>query len=360
MARHKKPRNERRPTILDGVLQFLCGLCVMGLAATAMFFGWMYYGTGMDTGTITRQLERSTPVKIETVSEDRVATLRTDNIPPEREPNYGELFAYIRVPSLGKDWKRPIQQGVDDAILASMGAGHYPKTALPGQQGNSAYAGHDTPTDFGAFYDLPSGTEVILESAANWYVYRLNRHLLTTVSDVSVLEPDAADAERGITLTTCWPRFAARDTGQRFVWHGSFVGWAPKSDGVPQALATRKVTVSERLNRHLDTVSEQVGMPVTGVLAIGSLAMWVICNCICWLCNYRRAAERWLRSSWNPVVWIWRLQGGMTGNRYVSAVIRSLTLALFVAACTFAMWRGVCPWMVDTFAFLPDVPRPAI
>lgn len=340
------------------LLQFISGTAViLGLLA-GVFFAWAYWGAGMDVGHVTRELEHATTTRIETADTDKVATLRTDDPPVQATPAEGELFAYLRVPHLGKTWRRPVQQGVSDRILSSLGAGHYPDTAMPGQVGNSAYAGHDTPDDFGAFYDLPEGAEVIVEGASVWYVYRLTEHLITTAQDTGVLDAHAAGVARGITLTTCWPQYVTEDTGQRFVWHGEFVGWAPKSDGVPASLAQTHVTVSERLNRRLDRVSEQVGMPLSGMLAVCFAAMWAVMDGVLWLINRRRAAARWRDGSCNPLVWAWRLQAGASGNRWVSGALRLVTLLLMCTAVVFASWRWLCPWLSDVVPWLPDVPHP--
>lgn len=356
MPRHAKTKPSRR--IWFKLLQFTSGAAVLLGLFAGVFFAWAYWGVGMDVGTVTRDLETATTTRIETADWDKTATLRHDKPPVEATPAEGELFAYIHVPHLGKTWKRAIQQGVSDRILASLGAGHYPQTAMPGQAGNSAYAGHDTPGDFGAFYDLPAGSEVIIESAANWYAYKLTNHLITTAQDTSVLDADAAGSDRGITLTTCWPQYVAEDTGQRFVWHGVFIGWAPKTDGVPASLAQKHVTVSERVNRGLDRVSEQVGMPLSGVLAACFAAMWLIADGIMWLVNRRRAAARWKDGSWNPLVWVWRLQAGAGGNKWVSGALRIFTLLFLCAAVVFASWRWACPWLSDTVPWLPHVPHP--
>ena len=340
------------------LLQFISGTAILLGMLAGVFFAWAYWGVGMDVGTVTRDLETATTTRIETADWDKVAALRHDEPPVEAAPAEGELFAYIHVPHLGKDWKRPIQQGVSDRILASLGAGHYPQTAMPGQVGNSAYAGHDTPGDFGAFYDLPEGSEVIIEGASHWYVYKLTRHLITIAQDTGVLDADAAGVQRGITLTTCWPQYVAEDTGQRFVWHGVFAGWATKADGVPASLAQKHVTVSERLIRGFDRVSERVGMPLSGVLAVCCAAMWVVADGALWLVNRRRAAARWRDVSWNPLVWVWRLQAGVGGNKWVSGTARTLTLLLLCAAIVFASWRWLCPWLADTAPWLPDVPHP--
>lgn len=359
-AANVAPRKRLSPLL--AILQFLSGTLTIAGVLAGMFFTWAYWGVSVDTDTVTRTMERGASVQIETPVSDKIAQLRTDDPPVEQEPPMGELYAYIRVPALGVDWKRGIQQGVSDTILANMGAGHYPTTPLAGQVGNSAYAGHDTPGDFGAFYDLQAGDEIIIESASNWYVYRLTSHQITVNTDMSVLDADATGAERGITLTTCWPRFVTHDSGQRFVWHGSFYGWAPKSDGLPSSLAQTRVTTAEQLHRTLVQVSERVDMPVSGVVALCFALMWAAGNGVCWLFSAKQMRRLWQESgpTWNPVAWVWRLQAGVSDNRVVFTVFRVLWFLLLLAAIWFAVWRWVCPWAVDTFPWIPDTPHPSI
>lgn len=364
MAKHATPTpasasHKNQPSIITGILQFISGMCVIAGTLCAIFFTWAYWGVSMDTAIVTRQMEHATTVQIETPVQDKIAPLRTATPPVEAQPPTGQLYAYIRVPALGVEWKRGIQEGVSDEILSNMGAGHYPQTPLAGQVGNSAYAGHDTPNDFGAFYDLEAGNEVIIEGATNWYVYELTDHLITTNTDGSVLSNEAIQAARGITLTTCWPRFTAQDTGQRFVWHGVFKGWAPKSEGVPESLAQTHTTFNDHVTRTMNTISNTVNMPVTGVLAIGFAMIWVICNGFCWIIARKSTLQRLQDApiTYNPVTWLWRLQAGLSSHKVVANILRFIWFIIMLAAVWFAMWRWVCPWAAETLSWVPNTPH---
>ncbi len=102
-----------------------------------------------------------------------------------------------------------VVQGVSDEDLRR-GPGHYPQTALPGQVGNAAIAGHRT--TYGApFYSLNElrvGDSISLtDTAGRTFVYRVSEPpRVVSPSDVSVLDPTPFAQ---LTLTTCNPRFSA-------------------------------------------------------------------------------------------------------------------------------------------------------
>ena len=92
------------------------------------------------------------------------------------------------------------------------GPGHYPGTALPGDDGNFAVAGHRT--TYGApFFNLDQlrkGDEVIVTARdGSRYTYRVRQQEIVAPGDTWVIGPDPL--ERGkptLTLTTCNPRFS--------------------------------------------------------------------------------------------------------------------------------------------------------
>nr|MBA2529402.1 class E sortase [Euzebyales bacterium] len=93
------------------------------------------------------------------------------------------------------------------------GPGHYVGTALPGQLGNFAVAGHRT--TYGApFYhldDLRSGDEVLVtDRNGRRYTYRVRTQEVVAPGDSWVTGPDPLETGRPtLTLTTCNPRFSA-------------------------------------------------------------------------------------------------------------------------------------------------------
>lgn len=127
----------------------------------------------------------------------------------EAAPKPHEPFAVIRIPRIDKlqeGWN--IVQGVSTRDLKT-GAGHMPRTPLPGQPGNSVISGHRT--TYGApFHDLDVlewGDTIEVETAIGEHTY--------AVRETYIVKPDeiwVTNALPGswLTLTTCNPRFSAR------------------------------------------------------------------------------------------------------------------------------------------------------
>src|SRR6476646_3354046 len=88
----------------------------------------------------------------------------------------GTGIAYLYIPRLGRDYGYAIVQGTSDADLEK-GPGHYTGTALPGQKGNFAVAGHRVGKGepFLNLDHLQFGDAVIVETESQWFVYRVMR-----------------------------------------------------------------------------------------------------------------------------------------------------------------------------------------
>jgi sortase A len=198
----------------------------------------------------------------------------------------GKAFAKLYIPSFGADYQFTVQQGVDAETL-EVGPGHYKDTALPGEPGNFAVAGHRVGkgAPFNDLDLLESCDAIVVETGSDFFVYRVlpmagevdgwaegkgstaecagvpslhdpaaadggpygqtvgRRIVLPTRGDavapvpyqpVGVLPP--ASQASLITLTTCHPQFSDRE---RMIIHG--VLWkqfkkGPDSGGYPQLL----------------------------------------------------------------------------------------------------------------------------
>jgi sortase A len=133
-----------------------------------------------------------------------------------------------------------IVEGVSVADLR-VGPGHYPGTALPGQVGNFAVAGHRAThgNGFMRLNELVPGDLVVVEVQDAWLTYRVTGHEVVDPSDVSVIAPVPGDpgvppTQPLITLTTCDPWYSA---AHRLIVHGKLQSVTPKSAGLPAALA---------------------------------------------------------------------------------------------------------------------------
>jgi sortase A len=143
----------------------------------------------------------------------------------------GEGIANIYIPRFGRDYAWTIVQGTNQTDLAK-GPGHYVGTALPGQIGNFAIAGHRVGKGepFLNQDKLKPGDSVIIETEAAWYVYKIkgqDHDSITSLdsdgipgreiiapNDGRVLDPvpdhpGMVPTERLLTMTTCHPKFTA-------------------------------------------------------------------------------------------------------------------------------------------------------
>jgi sortase A len=167
---------------------------------------------------------------------------------PASAPAVGRPVAVLHIPRLGRGWSRVVVEGTAAEQLAE-GPGHYPGTALPGQPGNVAVAGHRVGrgSPFLQLDELRPGDPIVLETAADWVVYRVlgNRSTgdlgadptgipgqeIVPPADVDVVSPTPGGPPDGpasgayLTLTTCHPEYSARE---RLVVHAVLDG-APLS-----------------------------------------------------------------------------------------------------------------------------------
>lgn len=94
------------------------------------------------------------------------------------------------------------------------GPGHYPGTALPGQDGNFAIAGHRT--TYGApFFNLddvePGDRIFVTDRRGKRYTYVVRKQRIVAPSDTWVINRDPLGTDNPtLTLTTCHPRFSNR------------------------------------------------------------------------------------------------------------------------------------------------------
>lgn len=92
------------------------------------------------------------------------------------------------------------------------GPGHYPGTALPGEDGNFAVAGHRT--TYGApFFNLDQlrrDDEIVVTAPdGEEYVYTVRRQEIVAPGATWVIGPDPLKRDKPVlTLTTCHPRFS--------------------------------------------------------------------------------------------------------------------------------------------------------
>lgn len=120
-----------------------------------------------------------------------------------------EALAYLRIPRFGKDWLWTVLQGARIGII-DHGPGHFIKTALPGEIGNSSYAAHRAShgDPFIDFEELEIGDEIVVSQTDAEWTYEVT----TTpqiISDDSSWVLDTFAEGRWMTLVTCWPKYGS-------------------------------------------------------------------------------------------------------------------------------------------------------
>jgi sortase A len=187
----------------------------------------------------------------------------------------GEGFANLYIPRFGKDYAWTVVQGTASGDL-ERGPGHYSDTAVPGQLGNFALAGHRVGKGepFLTLDQLVPGDSVVVQTAGNWYVYKIlgdakkyaaaanltsksqraaaivdalssrdsqgvpGREIVTP-DDVGVIapvpdNPGLAPTRALLTMTTCHPKYSAN---QRMILHAVLARAIPvKGNAIPKEL----------------------------------------------------------------------------------------------------------------------------
>jgi sortase A len=138
----------------------------------------------------------------------------------------GGVIGEIEVPRLGL--KAIVVQG-DSEKLLRRAVGHLPETALPGEPGNVALAGHRDGL-FRPLRDVQPGDLITLRTPEREYQYQVQWTSIVPPTAVRVLQPTS---EPALTLVTCFPFYFVGAAPERFVVRAQKISIAPKSPGAP-------------------------------------------------------------------------------------------------------------------------------
>ncbi len=245
---------ERRRSVAFGVVGVVGELMITTGVLLALFVVWQLWWTDVEAeavhARIVADFEHAAPAPAPDIAPD-IAPAQQGPPPAIAVPGDATTFALLRVPRWGEDYVVPISEGVGrKTVLDVKGIGHYPGTAMPGQIGNFALAGHRQTygRPFFRAPELQPGDALVVESDAAWYVYRVTESLIVSPRAVEVIapvpgQPAAQPTEAMITLTTCHPLYTTR---QRYVVHGVYESWSAKADGYPEALGSEIIARLEK------------------------------------------------------------------------------------------------------------------
>jgi sortase A len=120
----------------------------------------------------------------------------------------GDALTRLRIPATDVDVV--VVEGTSSSALRA-GAGHYPATPLPGEDGNVAIAGHRTTygRPFHSNDKLRKGNRIFLETPVGSFEYEIVRE--PYVVEASNWTPIRnTPGQKTLTLTTCHPKGSAK------------------------------------------------------------------------------------------------------------------------------------------------------
>ena len=123
-------------------------------------------------------------------------------------------LAILKIPKIHLEV--PVVEGTDDPAL-DYGVGHVEGTALPGEAGNVALAGHRDGF-FRGLKDIAVGDSIELETVRGSEAFVVSNIWLVTPNDVWVLDPTPSES---ITLVTCYPFYFVGSAPQRYIVRAS-------------------------------------------------------------------------------------------------------------------------------------------
>jgi sortase A len=167
-----------------------------------LFVAFQLWGTDLSQAHSQRSLRNSFATKV----------AGTPAVPGTQfgPPPAGEAVAMIKIPRLGLE--QAVVEGTAVGDLRK-GPGHYRGSALPGQHGNVAIAGHRTTygAPFNRLDELVPGDAILLTTAQGNFAYEVFGQQIVKPSQRAVVNDFHDDR---LTLTTCHPKFSAR---QRYI-----------------------------------------------------------------------------------------------------------------------------------------------
>jgi sortase A len=189
-----------------------------------LFVAYQLWGTGLYTDREQDRLHEEFIAELATSSQRErepgtsststtgptpTTTSTTAPVPLSPTPKSGEAVAQLIIPRIGLD--SIVLEGVGRPDLRK-GPGHYPSSPFPGQEGNSAIAGHRTTygAPFGNLDQLEDGDKITVRTVQGEFTYIVyEADLVVRPSDVGVLNPDP-NRPATLTLTTCNPKYSAQ------------------------------------------------------------------------------------------------------------------------------------------------------
>jgi LPXTG-site transpeptidase (sortase) family protein len=206
------------------------GWTFIGMGSFVLYF-LVYQLVGTNAVTSRGQSDLRSELQREWTATPAAPTRDPRKVTP-RPVARGKALAVLDIPKIQLD-NKVVVEGVGRDELRK-GPGHVPSTVLPGQDGTFGISGHRT--TYGApFYrlnELAKGDTITVITKEAIYTYTVTRTAIVRPTDTQVLDnvegPDGKP-KATITLTTCHPRYSAR---QRLIVFGDLSFTSPNSGKV--------------------------------------------------------------------------------------------------------------------------------
>ena len=179
--------------------------------------------------TTTATAPTTTATEAPTTTTTAIAPIVYDPIPPGGRQNLGgdkhpmtahAAFGMIVIPKI--NLVHPIFSGIEESAI-HWGPGHWPGSAIPGNIGNSVFAGHRV-THTRPFLDidhLVPGDQIIFHLATATHTYEVTEHLIVGPNDVWITDPTNTPT---VTIFACHPK---RSAAKRYVVRGKLISSGP-------------------------------------------------------------------------------------------------------------------------------------
>jgi sortase A len=220
------------------------GLLLLGLVV------YQLWGTGIETRRTQSALRQEFNRIIATTTPGSATTEPSRTAGTSAFLPVTDALALIEIPSI--NISKIVVEGITPKDLRR-GPGHFPKTPLPGEMGNSAIAAHRTS------YDAPFGNLNTIALDDVIYITTPKGKFAYTVIDVSVVDPDKTSILANtpqvatLTLITCHPRFS---TSQRLVVRAELSTTSPTTS--PPSTATPTTTAPQVVETTPPEVTSEV------------------------------------------------------------------------------------------------------
>jgi LPXTG-site transpeptidase (sortase) family protein len=170
-----------------------------------------------------------------------------------------------------------VREGTGDETL-DIALGHIAGTALPGQDGNVAVAGHRDRL-FRGLKDIAPGDQIVFETPAAKFAYQVEGTQIVKPTDVGVLK---AGVYPELTLVTCYPFTYIGSAPDRFIVKARQIAQldASKPPSTPPLLARNTNRVAFEVDSHHSRqLTKGISLGLTSTDSTGKSAdgwMWVM------------------------------------------------------------------------------------